>query len=46
MPEINIVIFDIPDYKYQGMQYTGTPETCAALLEAIRALINGWDANE
>jgi hypothetical protein len=46
MPEIDIMISDLPDYKYQEMRYTGKPETCTALLEAIRALINGWDADE
>lgn len=46
MSEINMVIFDLPEYKYPDMKYIGKPETCAALLEAIRALINGWDMDE
>ena len=43
MIEINIIVFGIPEYKYCDMKYCGNVENCVKLLEAIRALINGWD---
>ncbi|MCK9568699.1 hypothetical protein M0R72_07150 [Candidatus Pacearchaeota archaeon] len=46
MPEISVVIFDLPEYKYQDMIYQGDRETCTQLLEAIRTLMNGWEGRE
>ena len=46
MPEINIVVFDLDEYKYREMEYHGSKETCTQLLESIRALMNGWEGKE
>ena len=46
MPEINILVFDLDEYKYQEMEYHGNKETCTQLLEAIGALLNGWEGKE
>jgi hypothetical protein len=40
-PHITINVWGM-DYRYDGMEFQGSEETCCRILEAIRALLNGW----